>query len=146
MQTFLPYPDFTDSAIVLDRQRLGKQRVETKQILQANIGVSRGWVNHPASRMWKGHEIALANYGIAICVEWRSRGYKDTLLPWFDQLADLMLLHGDTPDTLPPWLGNEEFHASHRSKLLAKKPDWYSQFDWTETPDMPYVWPVNEPS
>lgn len=28
MQTFLPYPDFVESASVLDRQRLGKQRVE----------------------------------------------------------------------------------------------------------------------
>ncbi len=28
MQTFLPYPDFCGSALVLDRKRLGKQRVE----------------------------------------------------------------------------------------------------------------------
>lgn len=35
MQTFLPYPNFNESAQVLDRQRLGKQRVEVLQILQA---------------------------------------------------------------------------------------------------------------
>ena len=34
MQTFLPYPDFARSAAVLDRQRLGKQRVEVLQILK----------------------------------------------------------------------------------------------------------------
>jgi len=28
MQTFLPYPGFADSARVLDRRRLGKQRGE----------------------------------------------------------------------------------------------------------------------
>ena len=33
MQTFLPYPDFARSARVLDRKRLGKQRVETLQVL-----------------------------------------------------------------------------------------------------------------
>lgn len=34
MQTFLPYPDFDKSAQSLDMMRLGKQRVETFQILQ----------------------------------------------------------------------------------------------------------------
>jgi len=33
MQTFLPYPNFDASAAVLDDRRLGKQRVEAKQIL-----------------------------------------------------------------------------------------------------------------
>ena len=35
MQTFLPFPDFVASARSLDRLRLGKQRVETLQILNA---------------------------------------------------------------------------------------------------------------
>ena len=35
MQTFLPYPDFQISASVLDYRRLGKQRVECKQLLTA---------------------------------------------------------------------------------------------------------------
>lgn len=35
MQTFLPYEDFEQTASVLDRQRLGKQRVETLQLLKA---------------------------------------------------------------------------------------------------------------
>jgi len=32
MQTFLPYADFKESAQCLDYRRLGKQRVEAKQI------------------------------------------------------------------------------------------------------------------
>jgi hypothetical protein len=35
MQTFLPLPDFIESAKVLDYKRLGKQRVEAWQILKA---------------------------------------------------------------------------------------------------------------
>jgi hypothetical protein len=35
MQTFLPYPDFGATAAVLDARRLGKQRVETVQVLRA---------------------------------------------------------------------------------------------------------------
>ena len=38
MQTFLPYASFEESAKVLDRQRLGKQRVECLQIFNALAG------------------------------------------------------------------------------------------------------------
>lgn len=38
MQTFLPYPNFIGSAKVLDSRRLGKQRVENLQIMQALLG------------------------------------------------------------------------------------------------------------
>jgi len=34
VRTFLPYPEFDRSAAVLDRARLGKQRVEVLQILR----------------------------------------------------------------------------------------------------------------
>lgn len=43
---------------------------------------------------------------------------------------------------VPPWLGDERVHASHRSNLLRKDPVWYGQFDWTDNPTDPYVWPV----
>lgn len=52
VQTFLPYPDFAQSAQCLDRQRLGKQRVEVLQLLKALKGESKGWKNHPAAKMW----------------------------------------------------------------------------------------------
>ena len=35
MQTFLPYPNFVASARALDTKRLGKQRVDTRQIQNA---------------------------------------------------------------------------------------------------------------
>jgi hypothetical protein len=38
IQTFLPYPDFEESAAVLDMKRLGKQRVENLQIIQVLTG------------------------------------------------------------------------------------------------------------
>ena len=34
MQTFLPHPDFAATARVLDKRRLGKQRVEAIQVLR----------------------------------------------------------------------------------------------------------------
>lgn len=134
MQTFLPYGVFYKSAAHLDNKRLGKQRVEVKQLLNALKGVSKGWANHPAALMWKGYESALAEYGIAVCKTWIFRGFKDSLLPGFEQYQK----HGP----LPPWLGDEKFHASHRSNLLRKDPAFYGKFNWTEPHDLPYQWPV----
>lgn len=142
MQTFLPYANFQDSAQVLDRQRLGKQRVEAKQILRALLGETAGWVNHPATKMWRGHERALAGYGMVICAEWRARGYRDTLLEYFrDQFLSIQ-----QPFTLPRWYGNIEFHRSHQSNLLRKDPDYYGDIFISVPNDLPYVWLFDEES
>lgn len=136
MQTFLPYPDFAATAKVLDRQRLGKQRVETVQIINALTLPEYGWKNHPAVKMWRGYVPALAAYGYMMCEEWRRRGYEDSLLPFFAERLTISY-------TLPPWMGDPGVHSSHRSRLLLKNPVWYSQFQWSEPPGMEYVWPVN---
>ena len=134
MQTFLPYPNFQRSAIVLDRQRLGKQRVEGYQILRTLVGISTGWSNHPATRMWRGYTPALRHYTQVCIDEWLHRGYKNTIV-----LPDAL----PTDDKgYPPWLGDPTIHASHRSNLLRKMPQHYACYGWTEPSDLPYVWPV----
>src|SRR3954452_1333901 len=78
MQTFLPVADFTDSARLLDSPRLGKQRVETLQILRAIELPDYGWANQPAVLMWRGRTPALVAYGLAMARVWRERGFADT--------------------------------------------------------------------
>ena len=134
MQTFLPYADFAASARSLDRARLGKQRVEAWQVMRALRGETRGWRSHPAVRMWRGFEPALAAYGYAMCVEWTERGYADSLGVRFLPLAGT--------DQMPSWLGDDAFHASHRSNLLRKDAAYYERFGWHEASDLPYVWPA----
>ena len=160
MQTFLPYRQFARSARCLDRQRLGKQRVECWDLIRVNLGASprQGWINHPAARMWREHVDALGLYYSVVCQEWISRGYKQyTWYPYDSQLRprrptdiDLTFQRHMARDwrpvakiVMPPWLGREDFHASHRSNLLRKDPEWYGQWGWTESPDLPYVWPVD---
>ena len=136
MQTFLPYADFNQSAACLDRQRLGKQRVETKQIYLALTNPSYGWQNHPAVKMWRGCEVALGWYGQAVCREWIKRGYKDTMLPFFDSIATASI------EQLPTWFGDTAFHFSHLSNLIRKLPAHYAQL-WPDiSAELPYVWPV----
>jgi hypothetical protein len=134
MQTFLPYDDSTLSAQVLDRQRLGKQRVETLQLLKALAGETKGWVNHPAAKMWSGYENALVHYGVAICDEWIRRGYKDTCR---EKIMAYLKVGGEQT---PRWLGKESIHASHRSNLLRKNAEFYGQYGWAEPDDLPYDW------
>lgn len=140
MQTFLPYADFSQTAACLDRQRLGNQRNEAKVILKTLL-YGGGWAHHPAVRMWHSHELALCNYGVTICVEWCRRGYKDKQLAYFDEFRRKLVGSGHKLE-FPPWLGDDEFHASHRSNLLRKNLEHYTQFNWEEPNDLPYFWPV----
>lgn len=147
MNTFLPFPDFAASAQVLDRQRLGKQRPEVLQLLAATTGwrvvdgvlerVERpGWGNHPAALMWRGFGASLARYGLAVCAEWVSRGYRDTCADKIRLIAGVLPKTGD-----PEWLGDEDFHLAHRSNLVRKDRDHYGAL-WPDVPaDLPYVWP-----
>ena len=149
MQTFLPFADFEETARSLDTRRLGKQRVETLQIVRALTQPGNGWRNHPAVRMWRGYEEALGAYGAAICREWQRRGYADTCAV---KISDDLTAAGVTvpvrpvPELrragqLPPWLGQEDLHRSHRSALIRKDPDFYRPRFGDVPPDLPYVWP-----
>lgn len=134
MQTFLPYPSFQDSIKVLDYRRLGKQRVETFQVL--NILLERtptkGWRNHPVTRMWTGYEEALKLYQNYTIMEWIDRGYKNTM-----KLEDVD--HNNI--ILPAWFGDDKLHKSHRSNLLRKDYEYYVQY-FDEPSDLEYYWPV----
>ena len=125
MQTFLPHPNFLASAMVLDTKRLGKQRLEVLQILRTLAEFSRGYANHPAVRMWRGHEGSLGTYGQIVCAVWKDKGYSDTLLPPITSLKDSFLLSSRSSLDFPWWFGLDKFHKPHRSKLLHKNPTHY---------------------
>lgn len=136
MNTFLPYSSYSQSAQVLDRQRLGCQRVEGLIVLRTNLGLSSGWMNHPITKMWRNYELSLGEYLLAIIREWKGRGYRDICE------EKVISLVGDVKSAPKPyWLGDERLHSSHRSSLLSKNSSWYSQFGWSEVPKMEYFYP-----
>ena len=153
MQTFLPYADFERSARALDPKRLGKQRVETLQILRALTRTGYGWAHHPAVLMWKGFEEALGRYGFTCCDVWTGRGFGDTCAATMtEDLRDAGIDRVRTQQelglvgALPAWLGDEALHRSHRSSLLRKDPGHYGPLFPDVPDDLPYVWPVRSPS
>lgn len=138
MQTFLPYPDFTRSAAVLDNKRLNKQIVECRQIMRSlarkRLGIKAGWQSHPAVLMWSGHMSSLQDYHNECVREWWHRGYDS------HTLLDIRMRDSDS---LPSWLGDDRLHVSHQSNLVRKNPDYYGPLFPLVDADLPYFWPTH---
>jgi len=142
MQTFLPSPSFKLSASYLDNKRLGKQRVEAYQILCClSKHSSTGWKNHPAVRMWEFFPPHLMEYIDAICDEWTSRGFQDSV----KEKAREVYLNWNriVPERYPePFWLNSSFNDSHQSNLVRKDPIYYRQHFPSVPDNLPYLWPV----
>lgn len=139
MQTFLPSTDIHECADILDWRRCGKQRVEVLQILKtlSRGPAAKGWAHHPAVLMWRGYEPLLIRYGVAMCVNWINRGYRDTCT---DKILSFRKIYLGRVKVPPWWSGN--IHATHRAALLAKDFMFYREYRWKETPIIEYLWPV----
>lgn len=132
MQTFLPFPDFIHTAKILDDKRLGKQRVEAKQILIA-LETGRGsWVNHTATRMWRGYEEVLGYYMNIMIAEWIHRGKENNMFFYIPRASKIVM---------PPWMGDFRLHESHRANLARKDPEYYGKLWPYADKDAPYWWP-----
>ena len=136
VNTFLPYKDFEESAKVLDIKRLFKQIVECKQILNILLEKTekKGYKNHPAVKMWESYEKALRYYQFCMLKEWIKRRWE------FNISEEGIEKPSETE--LPTWLGDENFHAAHRSNLLRKDKEYYGSFGWQEPDNLDYVWPT----
>jgi hypothetical protein len=134
VQTFLPYRDFHKSMRCLDPSRLGNQVYRECLTL-----INGGWNRHPASMMWRGYRRAFAEYCMAGLDVLAERGTA------YEHFRPVFQAHWDRghPGT-PNWLGNREFHKSHKSNLLRKDHRYYGKFRWTCGPGLPYIWPCSD--
>lgn len=142
MQVFVPLPNFNDSRKVLDKKRLFKQVIEIRQIL-AGMGMKvekndgtfyrPTHKNHPIYKTWEDQQGCLMHYHDLLLYECQQRNIKTNIKNFF---PDSLLHKFDYPS----WWGREDFHSRHRAALLAKNPEWYGQFGWSEEPKIDYVW------
>lgn len=141
VNTFLPFPDFLKCARILDWKRLGKQRVEAKQLINALTNVrpdQKGWRHHPATLMWYDYVPALKIYTNIMIQEWVCRGYNNTMTLYDDVPSDQYKVK-------QPWFLNwPMFHLSHQAALLRKDPKHYGPY-FTDVPEeymkQSYLWP-----
>ena len=105
---------------LLDYRRLGKQRVEAQQIINALEKLSNGWTNHPVTIMWKDHIIGLKYYFNCCVEEWIIRGYVNNMT-----LYDIPSFE-DEKKILPWFYYNHQIQESFKASLLRKDPTYYS--------------------
>ena len=154
MEVFLCDRDFKTIASTLDQKRLVKQLLEGRQILSALAGETKGWVNHPATRMFAGHETMLTNYLFFIATEMAHRGYK-----WqnnWDVITDIFRKNFLTQrPTWPAWMIDDRFDKvviTHRANLHIKAPELYPQYaieaayyrDYVCCDKCNYYWPTHD--
>lgn len=141
-----------------------KKEIEVPKIIENSIKKKRqAWENHPAVKMWKGYEELLKHYYnifLDHCVHVR---FINTRLTYIEcnysngeftdlgyQLVNGFELYGDlfklTDKETPFWFNNEDFHRSHRARLIEKDREFYlPKFPDDEGfNDSKYLWPVNE--
>ncbi|CCC82231.1 pyrimidine dimer DNA glycosylase/endonuclease V [Thermoproteus tenax] len=130
MQIFRPYIDWSRSAGVLDDKRLGKQRVEAKQVILAilrRLGVlqdgRRGWLNHPIVLLYYNRGIPyiedLIGFFHATVEEWVRRGHQNNIS--LDDIESLL-------SRVPRAKGTPITHVhevEYRRVLLLKDPCHY---------------------
>ena len=132
MMTFIIIGDFILNARLLDKVRLGKQRVEAIQILNAILN-GGGWANHPIVIAWKYYINALKYYTNCIILEWIKRGGTNNL-PLYEISGIIMV---------PWWSQWDRLHQSHRAMLMRKDPFYY-QDKFIVDPEYNsygYIWP-----
>lgn len=151
MQTFLTdYPALSYGFEYLDRRRLVKQLLETRQIMAALAGTTRGWVNHPATRMWQGKETMLFDYAIQNARELQARSYKwennlDYLTEHYNLIVEMRDTNGQFNDD-----DYKRIMYTHRGRLYEKDSAYYAQ--WSNFSDFrqytccercSYYWPTH---
>ena len=99
--------------------------------------------------MWRGYEEALGRYGLTNVEVWKEMGFADTCADTMRaDLTAVGISHIRTvrelaaAGALPPWLGSEAFHRSHRTALLRKDPEHYRPLFGDVPDDLECVWPV----
>lgn len=132
---FIPYSDPIKIAKVLDYKRLGKQRVEARQILSIILGEAKwtAWRHHPAVLMWTPYPNQLKYYYNIMIKEWISRGYENN-----------MVLFDDVEKKMPWFMHCEPILLSHRATLLRKNYAHYIQYFTAPKTYLEYgtIWPI----
>jgi len=163
VQTFLPYCNFEESAKSLDKKRCWKQVIEAKQIIECIIdenSKSRRFINHPAIQMWIGYgELLKHYYNIFLkqCLDFHHINTKlefiSNIYSWYEYDGHNLHFYLEKWKNIisiidgicfPWWLGNENFHRSHRSRLLEKNYEFYIEKFSSEDikfNDGKYWWP-----
>jgi hypothetical protein len=152
IMTYLPLQNFLEAFQCMSDYDVGRQMHEAGIALDYIIGLGHEKLSdrYPVTRMWKGYPSALAFYHSMAIREHVMRGGRPLRVAAYDFYHDFRIetLHYGHRKLVPieeieypPWLGDEQLHASHRGALFRRNPEHYLQFGWMEYKDLPLFWP-----
>lgn len=138
IQTWLPFPNFRESAQALSDSDLELQRYHVLHIIETLHLVETSDLPEEYDKtdvsdlslvcnMWREYEMQLCEYGLEICDEWSVRNRIPD--PLYQHIAK-HLEWATSDDALmgtPQWFGNIDFHDSHKSALFRKNPEHYRE-------------------
>lgn len=146
--TFLPECSYADSFLTLDKKRLNKQLVEAYQIHKALSGKTKGWRNHPVTKMWSIPEIKFymkigrkIGKFVGLNVQWMDDigiDFKSTSWKypsWFHVFKVPGRFYPQ--DGRKPYDGEGNFILSCRCNLYRKDPTYYARYSqtWLDHPE-----------
>lgn len=117
MQVFIPYASPLKTAIVMrGDKRFHKQILETKQILAAIEDPTKGYANHPVTKMYSDHSDWLKLY-LEVFVAVRDNKMWEAL----DKSKEASKIR-------PKWM-TDELCDQHKRRLYTKNPVLYKCFE-----------------
>lgn len=127
VNTFILSSDNNETARLLRQPHLVKQITEGFQILSILEGTNKGkgFVNHPAVKMWEGYTEGLKDYIYCMMKEAKRREYKVNS----DKMKSIK--QEETPE-FPNWFYNKRMHECHRAMLCHKHPEYLEIFEKAE--------------
>lgn len=86
-------------------------------------GTPRGYQNHAAVKMWRGHTRALCAYLLDLTACWRERGYDEPVTAAEYRAVAATSL---TDDQRPIWWSTTPLHRQHTASLVNRNPEHYA--------------------
>lgn len=139
-------------AQVMSEERLRRQSKAALEILNAILGKNVFWREEPVVGMWYGYEWSLMKLGIALCNRIYHTTKDEEILDERQDFISAIRFARRThkfqihTDREPGWLGNDDFHDSHKATLLRlSKKSWMSGGDSENWPLIKNLgWKVDE--
>ena len=115
MQVFLVGTIF-ETAEALDRRRLNKQIIETRQILKAISGESKAWRNHPVVKMYSNN------------TKWLKEYLKCLEEYYFGNFEEALLISKNSENIRPQFTRNLIYLENMKRRLFTKDNSFYSRW------------------
>ena len=110
-----------ETAKVLDKKRLNKQVIECRQIINAILGFSKSWANHPCTIQYREHVEWL------ICYECCLREYIEYMNGNTRYLTTIEKLN-EVCEKCTPNFHTQEYFDNMKRRLYTKDNEHYKQF------------------